>query len=215
MIGTYERVMSHTWMSLVTHMHERCHMYRWVMLHIWMSYVAQICRSEKGDEWHTYVLVMWHTWMSDDAMRINESCHTHEWVMSRIWISHVTHMNESCRTNLQVQKGRRLAHMDRFRQVPRTLSCRQGLLCWRLHGIIRFFNFVLFWFRKLALSNANNTKIALCYAGVVLVAEDYTVSFVFWILNFFGSLLARSSLLKTTQYNPFFDFGLFLDLILS
>ena len=34
---------------------------------------------------------------------------------------------------------------------------------------------VFFYFKKLALSNANNTKIALFYAGVVFVAEDYTV----------------------------------------
>jgi len=67
---TYEWVMSHIWMSHVTHMNESCHTYEWVMSHIWMSHVTHM----------------------------NESCHTYEWVMSYIWMSHVPHTNESCRT---------------------------------------------------------------------------------------------------------------------
>jgi len=63
-------VMSHIWMSHVTHMHESCHTYELVMSHIWMSHVTHM----------------------------NESCHTYEWVKSNIWMSHVTHMNESCHT---------------------------------------------------------------------------------------------------------------------
>jgi len=67
---TYEWVISHIWMSHVTHMNESCHTYKWVMSHIWMSHVTHM----------------------------NESCHTYEWVMSHIWMIHVTHMNESCHT---------------------------------------------------------------------------------------------------------------------
>ena len=63
-------VMSHIWMSHVTHMIESCHTYEWVMSHIWMSHVTHM----------------------------NESCHTYEWVMSHTWFRHVTHMNESCHT---------------------------------------------------------------------------------------------------------------------
>jgi len=44
MTHTYERVMSHVWMSHVTHMNESCHTYEWVLSHLWMSHVK--CRSE-------------------------------------------------------------------------------------------------------------------------------------------------------------------------
>ena len=52
---TYEWVMSHIWMSHVTHMNELCHTYGWVMSHIWMRHIT----------------------------RMNESCHAYEWVMSQ------------------------------------------------------------------------------------------------------------------------------------
>jgi len=67
-MSTYERVMSHVWMSHVTHVIESRHTYEWVTSHIWISHVTQV----------------------------NESCHTYEWVMSHVWMSHVTHMNASC-----------------------------------------------------------------------------------------------------------------------
>ena len=100
---TYEWVMSHMWMSHVTHMNESCHTYEWVMSHIWMRLA--------GYEW-----VMSHIWMSHGTYKsvvshtnksqimphmnqaygittihVNESCHSSEWVMSHIWMSHVTH----------------------------------------------------------------------------------------------------------------------------
>jgi len=68
---TYNGVMSHIWMSHVTHMNESCHTHEWVMSHIWMSHVT-------------------HIWMSH-VIHMNESCHTYEWVMSHIWMSRVTH----------------------------------------------------------------------------------------------------------------------------
>ena len=56
-------VMSHMWMSHVTHVNESCHTCEWVMSHIWMSHVT----------------------------RMNESCHTCEWVMSHMWMSYNTY----------------------------------------------------------------------------------------------------------------------------
>jgi len=40
-----EWVMSHTWMSHVTHMNESCHTHEWVMSHTWMSHVTHMNES--------------------------------------------------------------------------------------------------------------------------------------------------------------------------
>ena len=122
----YGWVMSHTWMSHVTHMNESCHTYGWVTSHIWMSHVIHIDES-----WHTsWVWVMAHilrcvpwlnmsclinmcdmthsyVWRQHDSRCVpwlNISCcillsHvTRGWVMSHIWMSSVAHMNGSCHT---------------------------------------------------------------------------------------------------------------------
>ena len=39
-----EYIMSHPWMSPVTHMNEPCHTYEWVMSQIWMSHVNYMSR---------------------------------------------------------------------------------------------------------------------------------------------------------------------------
>ena len=39
---TYEWVMSHTWMSHVTHMDKSCHAHEWVMSRTWLSHVTHI-----------------------------------------------------------------------------------------------------------------------------------------------------------------------------
>jgi len=51
----------------------------WVMSHIWMSHVTHM-----NDSCHTYERVMSHIWTSH-VTHMNESCHTYEWVMSHIW----------------------------------------------------------------------------------------------------------------------------------
>jgi len=89
--STLKWVMSHIWMSHVTHMNGSCHtMTESCSAYncVWSSRTMTLTRS-----WHCHVtapvpLVSYVTHM-------NESCHTYEWVMS-IWMSHVTHMNESC-----------------------------------------------------------------------------------------------------------------------
>ena len=91
---TYEWVMSHIWMSHVTHMNESCHTWEWVMSHIWV--------------------VVSHIWMSNLA-HVNESRDTYEWVMSHIWMRNVTHMNETCHT-LQHTATTQQRHSD-FQRV--------------------------------------------------------------------------------------------------
>ena len=87
---TDKRVLSHTWMSHVTHMNESCHTYEWVMSHIWISHVPQILQIiHRRREIYSS-----HIWTSHVA-QINKSRHTHEWVMSHTWMSHVTHMLRS------------------------------------------------------------------------------------------------------------------------
>jgi len=70
-------------------MDESCHMYGWVMSHIWMSHVTHMDAS-----CHTYGCVMSHIWMSH-GVNVNKSCHTYECVISHIWIRHVAYMDES------------------------------------------------------------------------------------------------------------------------
>ena len=82
----HDQVMSHVWMSHVTHMNESCHPYEWVMSCIGMSHESRHANVVVTD---TYEWVMSHIWMSH-VTRMNESCHPYEWVMSHIWISHVT-----------------------------------------------------------------------------------------------------------------------------
>ena len=95
--STHEGVMSHIWMSHVTHTNESCRTYEWVMSHIWL--IESYC---------TYEWVMSHTWMSHIA-HMNESCCINGCVMSPIRMSHAAdmnrthsychtaHTNESCR----------------------------------------------------------------------------------------------------------------------
>jgi len=125
---TYEWVMSHIWMSHVTHMNELCHTYEWVMSHVCMSHVTSAFSkrpspanklytrirhaTHMNESCHKYQWVMAHLWMSH-FKHMNESCHTYEWVNADTWISqvahtnesrtrmsHVTHTNESCHTHL-------------------------------------------------------------------------------------------------------------------
>jgi len=95
--STYEWVMSHTIMSLVSHMDESCIIY--------MSRVAHMCES-----WHicAWGMAPCHTWMSH-VSHINQSWliwisrvthmygswHIYGWVMAQIKMRHGTYMNES------------------------------------------------------------------------------------------------------------------------
>jgi len=114
---TDQSVVSHVWMSYVTHMNESCCTYEWVMSHEWVSDEQADLRAALpygskrrvtcADELcHTYAWVMLHIRMSHVA-HMTESCHkyeqvdlraaclTCEYVRSHVRISQVTHMNES------------------------------------------------------------------------------------------------------------------------
>ena len=85
-------------MSHVSLMNESCLTYEWVMSHVWMSHVThEWVTSHMNESRHTYEWVMSHIWKSH-VTHMNESRHTCECVMSHIWMSHVTHVNESCHT---------------------------------------------------------------------------------------------------------------------
>jgi len=71
----YAWVLSHTWMSHVTHMHPSCPTHPWVMSHTFMGHVTHI----------------------------HESCRTHAWVTAHICLRHGTHTNVSCHTYECVQ----------------------------------------------------------------------------------------------------------------
>ena len=98
-------VVSHNWLSHVSHMNESCLTYECVMSHICMSHVAhahESCltyeRSCLAYEWVKSHMRMSHV--------------TREWVMSHIWMSHVSHMNESCLTYEWVMSQVRAAITD-------------------------------------------------------------------------------------------------------
>ena len=82
-----EWVISHVWMSHVTHMKESCHTREWVMSHMWMRHVTHV-----NELCHTELI-----WDPSSTTQVNESCHTYERVMSHIWKSHVTRMKERAR----------------------------------------------------------------------------------------------------------------------
>jgi len=82
-------VMSHIWMSHVTHMNEACHTHEWVMSHV-MEMWDRYCLKEAG-----------------------ETCDMSSDVMSRVtpdWV--VSHLPESCRTcMIHVTLTRVMSHL--------------------------------------------------------------------------------------------------------
>ena len=59
------------------------HTCEWVMSHIWMSHITHV-----NESYHTCEWVISRMWMSH-ITHMNESCHTCEWVILHIWMSHV------------------------------------------------------------------------------------------------------------------------------
>ena len=115
---TFVWVMSHIWMSRVTHMKEpcpatfdadstnthmnkSCHKYKKAMSHTWRGCVIPVKK-----QFYTYEWVVSRIWRRH-VTRMNESCHTYEYLMSHVWLRHVSHMDESCHTYEWV-----LSHMN-------------------------------------------------------------------------------------------------------
>ena len=114
-------VMSHTWLSHVTHMNESCHTYISHDTHmnealIWTRHV-HITATRKGHQ-----SLLW--WMK-------ESCHIHECVMSHIRMSHVTQVDESC--TLQCHTRRASISSTLFSAVLATILLRCVPLYLRLY----------------------------------------------------------------------------------
>ena len=101
--GKYEWVMSHTWISHVTHMNESWHISTGKWTESTLAHMTNTCTYDK------------HLHISQTLAHITNmistcSCGKYEWVMSHTWISHVTHMNESCRTRESVTSHIWLSH---------------------------------------------------------------------------------------------------------
>ena len=72
------RVMSHIWMlQSICRIRclgiEACHAYEWVMSHVWMSHVTHM-----NESCHAYEWAMSQVWTSA-VTHMNWSCHTYEW----------------------------------------------------------------------------------------------------------------------------------------
>jgi len=134
--GKYEWVMSHTWISHVTHMNESWHISTGKWTESTLAHMTNTCTYDKHlhiSQTLAHITNMistcscgkyewvWQIWIS--VANMNEphiahmtnmistcSCGKYEWVMSHTWISHVTHMNESCRTRESVTSHIWLSH---------------------------------------------------------------------------------------------------------
>ena len=91
-------------------MNESCHTYEWVMSHIWMSHVTHMnesCHIYMNESCHTYEWVSSQKWnmahrdIITPQSAMSHGTHMHDpWrtyarVISHAWMSHITHMNES------------------------------------------------------------------------------------------------------------------------
>ena len=124
-MSQYEWVMSHIWMSHITHMNEPYHTYEWVMSRTFLNGTC-----------HTHECVMSQIWLSHVTHR-NVSCLTYEWVMSRIRVSHIAHTKQSRRTyewvmssiptyNTPISRE----HMSRMRMIRVTIIKKVTLHIW-------------------------------------------------------------------------------------
>jgi len=134
---TCEWVMSHLWLSHVSHVNESCrmctrHIQNWwvgtlcglllvnrvclascltcecIMSHIWKSYVAvYTCLLST---WQ--IGTLWGLLLVIHVSLVNESCLTREWVMSHLWMSHVSHVNGSCLSREWVMSHTWMGHVS-------------------------------------------------------------------------------------------------------
>jgi len=104
---TCKWVMSHVWMSHVTHMNESCHTCEWVMARLKTSPTGKFNSlvTHVNESCHTCGWLISHTWRSH-ITRVNESSHGEKikrdvdksTPLSHMWMGHVTHVNGSCHT---------------------------------------------------------------------------------------------------------------------
>jgi len=113
-----EGVMSHTWLSHVTHMTESCHTSEWIMSHVWISHDTHMNETRPHD-CHTKRTsispmikerVMSYTGLRH-VTQVDESCHTSWCVMSHKLMSHVTQVDASCHTSWCVMSHKLMSHV--------------------------------------------------------------------------------------------------------
>ena len=104
---TYEWVMSHIWMGLVSHMSEPCHTYEWV-LRVWdmsHSYVGQDSSNVEHD--FRDLNLSCHTYMVD----MTRSCVGHDSLIHETWLIHDTTFETRMSHVILVFSGTWLIHV--------------------------------------------------------------------------------------------------------
>ena len=164
--------MAHMCMSHVTHMNEQwCHAYQWVMSHTWMSHVTHMNKSR-----YTYEWVMPHKSAgskrattgtpgsispssSNSFMRARPSLLKTTWYIPFFFILKNLHcpMQTTRKSHSSMRALSSLLKTIRYNSFFKfwifLVRCWLGLLCWRLHSMIRFFDFGLFLDRKTVQKN--------------------------------------------------------------
>jgi len=90
-IGIYGQwVMSHMWMSHVTHVNESCHTYEWVMSHTWMLHTRARIYGQRVRACAAFTCVTW-------LIHTCDMTHSHEWHDSFMCVTWLMHdMTHSC-----------------------------------------------------------------------------------------------------------------------
>jgi len=117
-------------------MSESCHTYEWVMSHIWVSQVTHMSEPCQTFESRTSCA------RKASTCARKKSCHANEWVMSQIWMNHVTNMNESCHKYQWVMPSRLLGvfegiHVTHMNASWHTQVIARDRLVGVLEGIVR------------------------------------------------------------------------------
>ena len=134
---TYEWVMSHIWMSHVSHMNESCHTYEWVMSHIWMSHVTHMNESSLTYEWvMSRMNASSYEW---EISHVHESCHACMSLVTHAWVTSImTEWGNNTRTNvLWVRTHRRVEHVGNLplfsRSPPNLWEKTRHAFEWLIH----------------------------------------------------------------------------------
>jgi len=147
----WTQVMSNMRESHVSYVEESCHTYECVMSHIWMSHVTHVMSHVTLMSMWCIIRWAWQWVMSNMRMShvsyVHESCQICECVMPRwewlspyIWMSHATYLNESCHTCERVTSCKWVSHAT---YTSRFWTCECVMLhMWMSHATQMC---VMFW----------------------------------------------------------------------
>jgi len=151
---TYEWVMSHIWMSHVTHMNESCLTHEWVMSHMneschtYEQVMPYTCRSHvtyirmrrvthayQRQSWRRALSVQRHaTQIKSHVTHNNEKKrHTNGWVMSHMWMNHATHVNASCHEYTRVMPHLYTSHVSHVNRS--CVTCERVTSSWHTYSL--------------------------------------------------------------------------------